>query len=80
MSSSRLSTHLTASALVEGITGKRFRVSNRLLPVRSSFIRWWHEQHPLATNAQVQRVMHSLLQQDIAIHLSYKKVLAGNDN
>jgi hypothetical protein len=72
MTSSRFSTHLTA--LAEGITGKRF--SNRLM--RSSFIRWWHETHPQASNAQVQRIMHSLLQQDIAIHLAYRKLLDGD--
>jgi hypothetical protein len=59
------------ASLAEQLTGKRFSV--RLM--RSSFIRDWHEKHPKATNQEVLTVMVSLLQQSLAVHHGYKKVL-----
>jgi hypothetical protein len=59
------------AGLAEQLTGKRFSV--RLM--RSSFIRDWHEQHPKATNQEVLSLMVSLLQQNLAVHHAYKKVL-----
>lgn len=57
------------SKLAEDITGKRF--TNRLM--RSSYIRWWHDNNDTKDLTSVKSMMRNIHQTNMEVHLGYIK-------
>ena len=66
------STYLTR--LAQEITGKKF--SNRMM--RSSYIRWWHENHDTTNVTAVKAMMRTIHQSNLEVHLGYIKHATTN--